>query len=164
MFSAAAWNIRGLNQIPKQTVVQEVVNENGLKVCALLESHVDISKLQSICANVFKGWMWTSNNQYSQGGTRIIVGWDPDSVDLMVINQSDQVLHCQVQMIGVHKTFNCSFIYASNHYVHRRELWNILKLHHQFVAANPWILKGDFNVSLSIEDSISGISGMTIGD
>lgn len=42
MFSIASWNIRGLNRLTKQNEVREVVRENGLSMCAILESHVDI--------------------------------------------------------------------------------------------------------------------------
>nr|GEW94020.1 zinc finger, CCHC-type [Tanacetum cinerariifolium] len=38
-------NIRGLNRTPKQSEVRQVVNENQLSVCVILESHVDISAL-----------------------------------------------------------------------------------------------------------------------
>nr|GEY24077.1 hypothetical protein [Tanacetum cinerariifolium] len=49
MFSLATWNIRGLNRTPKQSEVRQVVNENQLSVCAILESHVDISALSKDC-------------------------------------------------------------------------------------------------------------------
>ena len=52
MYSIASWNIRGLNCTPKQSEVRQVINENSLNVCAILESHVDISKLERVCAKV----------------------------------------------------------------------------------------------------------------
>lgn len=55
-FSVAAWNIRGLNFHPKQKEVQEVVSSNSLSICAVLESHVLLPKLQKICSSVFGGW------------------------------------------------------------------------------------------------------------
>lgn len=132
-------------------------------MCAILESHVDISKLQNVCSKVFTNWVWTSNNQYCQRGTRIILGWDPDYVDVMLLNQSDQVLHCQVRIIAVNKVLFCSFVYAGNKIQHRRELWRSLKMHKRFVDVNPWAVLGDFNVSLNIEDSTRGSSGLCNG-
>lgn len=87
-----------------------MVVDSGLSICAILESHVEISKLQKVCMNVFKNWLWSSNNQYCSRGTRIIVGWDPNVVDLMIISQSDQVMHCQVRMIAENKYFFSSFV------------------------------------------------------
>lgn len=96
MISLASWNIRGLNRAPKQNEVQQVINENKLCICAILESHVHISNLERICSRVFRRWSWTSNSSRSAIGSRIILGWDPDRVDLMVLSFSDQVMHCQV--------------------------------------------------------------------
>nr|GEW06670.1 putative reverse transcriptase domain-containing protein [Tanacetum cinerariifolium] len=57
-------------------------------------------------------------------GCRIIVGWNVDIVDLMVLSQSNQALHVKV----VHGT--------------------------------SWILMGDFNAALNMEDTFSGSSTM----
>ncbi|GKB74189.1 hypothetical protein Tco_0935601 [Tanacetum coccineum] len=51
MYSVASWNIRGLNRTPKQREVRQVINENNLNVCAILESHVDIGKLEKLFVN-----------------------------------------------------------------------------------------------------------------
>lgn len=87
-----------------------MVKENGLSMCVILESHVDITKLQKVCSKVFDRWLWTSNNQYCSRGTRIIMGWDPNEIDVMVLAQSDQVLHRQVRIIRENKMLFCSFI------------------------------------------------------
>lgn len=96
MFSLAASNIRGMNLLPKQKEVQEMVRCNNLGICAILETHVLPSNLQRICNNVFGNWQWVSNSSSCIRYTRVIVGWDPGKVNLMVLNHIDQVLHCQV--------------------------------------------------------------------
>lgn len=162
MFSIAAWNIRGLNVLPKQKEVQEVMVSNGLSICAVLESHVLLPKLQNVCSRVFSGWDWVSNNQQGSRGTRIIVGWDTNRTNLMVLSKSDQVIHCQVFIIAENKSFFCSFSYAGNSHAHRRELWSNLCMHKQMVGNNPWVL-GDFNIGLNIEDHSIGSSGISLG-
>ena len=54
MCSIASWNIRSLNFSPKQREVKQVIFENQLSVCAILESHVRDSKLDKLCASVFE--------------------------------------------------------------------------------------------------------------
>ena len=54
MYSVATWNIRGLNRTPKQSEVRQVIHENHLNVCVILESHVNISKMECLCEGVFK--------------------------------------------------------------------------------------------------------------
>ncbi|GJU66176.1 trichome birefringence-like protein 3 [Tanacetum coccineum] len=68
--SVAAWNIRGLKSVPKQSEVRQVVNENQLSVCAILESRVDLSSLSNVCSRVFKTWDWTSNANLCTKGCR----------------------------------------------------------------------------------------------
>nr|GEX54718.1 hypothetical protein [Tanacetum cinerariifolium] len=48
--------------------------------------------------------------------------------------------------------------YQSNLPAERRVLWSELGLHKNVVRGSPWILMGDFNVALNLEDSISGSS------
>nr|GEX19188.1 hypothetical protein [Tanacetum cinerariifolium] len=106
-------NIQGLNCAPKQTKVQQVVNENHLSVCAILESHVDIAALSKVCSKVFRCWDWTLNASLCAKGCRIIL---------------------------------------------RRHLWSDLGHRKHVVHGVPWVLMGDFNVVLNMEDCYSGSS------
>lgn len=56
----------------------------------------------------------------------------------------------------------CSFVFVGNKHVHRRESWENLKMHKCFVTSNLWLVLGDFNMSLIIEDHSSGTSGITM--
>ncbi|GKA42801.1 uncharacterized protein Tco_0735461 [Tanacetum coccineum] len=89
--------LNGLNQTPKQSEVRKVVNENNLNVCGILESHVDLSSLSKICSNVFWSWDWISNVNHCVKGCQIIVSWNKDVVDVMVIAQTAQVLHVKIK-------------------------------------------------------------------
>nr|XP_043639688.1 uncharacterized protein LOC122610797 [Erigeron canadensis] len=163
MGSIATWNIRGLNRPLKQKEVRQVVNENHLNVCAIIESHMDVSKLFDACKKICRNWDWTSNGGLCSKGTRIIVGWNSDLVDVMVLAQSNQVIHTQITYKVDSKSLFCSFVYADNYYKNRRELWQNLGTHKEFVRGKPWIVLGDFNSSLNLEDSYLGTSSVHIG-
>ncbi|GKA96322.1 hypothetical protein Tco_0818417 [Tanacetum coccineum] len=60
-----------------------------------------------------------------------------------------------------HKFF-VSFVYADNDYIQRRLLWKDLNTHKRFVGVHPWVIMGDFNASLCLEDSSTGSSRITI--
>lgn len=141
--------------------MKEVVYNNKLSVCAILETHVIAPKLKKICDKVFGNWKWTSNQMSCDRGTRIILGWNPNDVYIMILNQTNQVLHCLVNLINDKKQLYCSFVYAANKPIERRHLWKALHLHKHVVSGKPWVLLGDFNVALNIEDSKSGTSGFT---
>lgn len=137
VINVAAWNIRGLNQLPKQMEVRSLIRENHISLCAILESRVAVKTLKKVCSKVFGSWAWTSNGKLCNHGTRIIFGWDHNALDVMVINQSTQTVHCQVTCRSSKISFFCSFIYAANNHYVRRDLWNELIMHKRFVANNP---------------------------
>ena len=162
MYNIASWKVRGMNQPPKQKEVRQIVSENKLCICAVLESHVDSSRLKDLCSRVFFKWHWISNANLCVKGPRIILGWDPNVVDLMLISLSDQVIHSQVFLKDVKKTVMCSFIYAHNRYDQRRVLWDNLRMHKAFVHSQPWCIMGDFNAALSLQDFSMGCSTIDI--
>ncbi|XP_022032521.1 uncharacterized protein LOC110933615 [Helianthus annuus] len=158
-----SWNVRGLNRPLKQSEVRSIVAENKLDMCAILESHVDVSKLAKVCKYVFRNWCWTSNGGLCSRGTRIILGWNPNVFDVMVLFQSDQLMHVQVIFKDSKKLLFCSFVYVENKYQDRRRLWEDLCKHRAFCHDKPWVVMGDFNSALNMEDSLFGSSKLSIG-
>ncbi|GKD29436.1 RNA-directed DNA polymerase, eukaryota, reverse transcriptase zinc-binding domain protein [Tanacetum coccineum] len=162
MYSIASCNIRGLNRTPKQTEVCQVINDNLLNVCAILESHVDIGKLERVCNKVFVKWKWASNSRFCTKGSRIIIGWNDNVVDVVVLSCTSQAIHTQVMHKADSKVMFCTFVYASNSYETRREFWYSLEMHKQFVNTRPWVIMGDFNAALFIEDTFHGSNDINI--
>ncbi|XP_071714513.1 uncharacterized protein [Rutidosis leptorrhynchoides] len=72
------------------------------------------------------------------------------------------VVHCLVTLVNNNKRFYVSVVYAKNYYIHRRSLWDNLFMHTNFVGNHPWVIMGDFNVSLDLDDSSAGGSKVTI--
>nr|GFA02675.1 hypothetical protein [Tanacetum cinerariifolium] len=85
-------------------------------------------------------------------------GWNTDMVNIMVLSQTSQAMHVKI----IHKVTNdiifCTFIYAGNLPSERRYLWSELECHKNVVRGYPWMLMGDFNVALNLEDYFSGPS------
>ncbi|GJR14466.1 RNA-directed DNA polymerase, eukaryota, reverse transcriptase zinc-binding domain protein [Tanacetum coccineum] len=101
-------------------------------------------------------WKWTSNGSICSKGSRIILGWNDDIVDVMIMAQTNQVMHVQINIRADNKSLFCSFIYADNYYVDRHALWNNLTAHASLMRDKPWALLGDFNVALNLEDHSCG--------
>ncbi|GKE59473.1 3-ketoacyl-CoA synthase 11-like protein, partial [Tanacetum coccineum] len=150
----------GLNRAPKESEVRQVVNENHLSVCAILESHVNLSMLSKVRSKVFWSWDWTSNASLCLQGCRIILGWNLDVVSVMVSSQPNQAIHAKIVHKNTLKVLFCSFIYAGNVPSVRRHLWAELGIHKNVVRNMSWILMGDFNVALNMEDIYAGSSRM----
>nr|GEX99632.1 hypothetical protein [Tanacetum cinerariifolium] len=117
--------------------VKDVINDNNLCLCAILESHVANSNLQ---------------------GSGIILGWNPNIVKVVVILYDAQVMHVCVYFKDDKKELIFSFVYAYNQYMQRRDLWRNLTTHKAYFQNRPWCILGDFNVSLSVDDKSTGTS------
>nr|GFB63069.1 hypothetical protein [Tanacetum cinerariifolium] len=109
---------------------------------------------------VFRNWDWISNASLCDKGCRIILGWNKDLVDVLLLTQTSQVVHTKVLHKADDKVLHCSFIYAGNKTIERRTLWADLDLHKYVVWDFPWVLMGDFNVALNMEDSYLGSTKM----
>lgn len=57
---------------------------------------------------------------------RILVCWDPNVISLKVLDQSNQFIHCEVQTIDGNNPFLTTFVYGSNNYLERQDLWHSL--------------------------------------
>nr|GEZ48495.1 hypothetical protein [Tanacetum cinerariifolium]GEZ49250.1 hypothetical protein [Tanacetum cinerariifolium] len=158
---AFASNVRGLNNTPNQDQVIQLLREDNFSLCGFLETHVKQKNLSRICNRVLGNWDWASNISSCTGGTRIIVGWDPSSVRVMVLEQSSQVLHCFVEPLNGDPTFFCSFVYAAIHIIDRRSFWKDLHKHKLSVKDKPWVILGDFNACFDPSERSSGCSKVT---
>ncbi|GJS81519.1 hypothetical protein Tco_0748060 [Tanacetum coccineum] len=144
------------------TQVNKVISENNLSIFAILESHVADSNLHKLCSLVFRHWDWSSNGAWCRKGTRIILGWNHNDVDVMILTQDEQAVHTRIWLKREKKEMFCSFIYAHNKYIQRRSLWNALGHHKNYVRNRPWCLLGDFNATLFLEESTAGSSRIDI--
>jgi len=70
MIQVAGWNIRGLNQTPKQFEVRSLISSQKLKLIALLETKVQERHAAEVAHNVMPFWSWDFNYD-SCGGGRI---------------------------------------------------------------------------------------------
>nr|GEU31156.1 hypothetical protein [Tanacetum cinerariifolium] len=95
-------------------------------------------------------------------GSRIIMSWNQDEADLTIIAQDDQVIHTRIWMKIEKKELFCSFIYAHNHYHHRRVLWKNLGMHKLYVRQRPWCMLGDFNAAFFLDDMVASLASLDI--
>ncbi|KAJ9535818.1 hypothetical protein OSB04_un001029 [Centaurea solstitialis] len=132
--------------------------KGGISICALVETHVRNDVLASTCVSVFGSWKWLSNSQFSQGGTRIVLAWDENIGDIMVLDSHAQFLHCFVKLRGMHEGFFLTIVYGANQLVDRKILWSSLRKAKVLLGTKPWTVMGDFNSMLFPHDGYGGSS------
>lgn len=159
MNSIACWNVRGFNQPFKSKEVRNLIRENEIGLCCILETHVSKKKLNSVFTRLFRDWKWTSNSDLCFKGSRIVIGWDDSVFELMSMFSTDQVIHCLVSDKRSSVHFFCSFVYAANDHIPRRKLWHSIEVFSQLVGESPWMILGDFNATLHLEEIVGGVIG-----
>ncbi|XP_062075585.1 uncharacterized protein LOC133779669 [Humulus lupulus] len=105
-----------------------------------------------VYTSLFSGWCFTNNNPWIDKG-RIIIAWNPRVFSLDIKLCTTQLIHCLVQVPNRTGRFLVTFVYGYNDESFREQLWNDL----QDLAVGitePWMVIGDFNEILSLQDRI----------
>ncbi|GJZ45335.1 trichome birefringence-like protein 3, partial [Tanacetum coccineum] len=82
----------GDKEAPKETKEKQT----NLEYESEVEEMVEINTLANVCSKVFQNWDWTLNAGLCKKGCRIILGWNKDVVDVVVMHQTDQAIHAKV--------------------------------------------------------------------
>nr|GEY81380.1 hypothetical protein [Tanacetum cinerariifolium] len=136
----------------EQELEENGENNNGIKLRNLFDKLNDISyqvdpnsdmgevgitsdktkpdeESDSEVEEVFRNWDWISNASLCDKGCQIILSWNKDLVDVLLLTQTSQVVHTKVLHKAEDKVLYCSFIYVGNKTIERRTLWADLDLH-----------------------------------
>nr|GFB36306.1 hypothetical protein [Tanacetum cinerariifolium] len=157
MYFEKQWEIDRQKEIKDAKIrMRNLIAEEKLQVCAILETHIKSINLKGIYDKVFGSWDWISNSSHSGSGCRIVVGWNNSRVDVIPIITCRECLFCAIENLNNGKKLFCSFVYAANSGIERRALWKELYVSKGIAVNQPWILLGDFNVTLKVEEHSAG--------
>lgn len=117
-----------------------------------MERIIAEDKYQRIVAEALPGWSSIANYEHHRLG-RIWFCWS-DQVTVTLLNKSSQIISCAVQNPVTGEQFICSAIYASNYIGDRQSLWTETRATQGAYShlSMPWILIGDYNVTLSSQE------------
>lgn len=161
MNSISCWNVRGFNQPFKVREMKDLIRENNIGICAIVETRVAKKRVGGIFSKLFRQWEWFSNVESCSKNCRIVVGWDPNCFEVMKLFETEQVIHCLVKQKSSQEHFYCSFTYAANGHIPRRLLWHSLMVFKLLVNEFPWVVIGDFNAILKEEENAGGVVGIS---
>lgn len=82
---------------------------------------------------------------------RIMVLWKEDDLKVQITLKTDQLIHCYVQRRDGKFEGWIIVVYARKNSQARTTLWQDL-LHLQSTIHEPWLVLGDLNVVLSVEE------------
>lgn len=111
----ACWNVRGLNDPLKEGEVRKLISEHRLSLCGLIETRVKEINKGSLLMALAREWKALCNYQCAPNG-RILLCWNlmGKELDLVLLGQSAQVIHCRVSAKS--RAWSCipSFVYGEN--------------------------------------------------
>ncbi|XP_059650595.1 uncharacterized protein LOC132296410 [Cornus florida] len=110
--------------------------------------------------NIAHIWSIVCNYQYSTLG-RVWILWNPMLVSVYPTFTNGQVINCSIWIHSLNTKCLASFVYRANTVVKRVALWKALHIHNE--PGGPWILMGDFNVLLHVNESFGGANRWTKG-
>ena len=143
------WNVRGLNHPLKQKEVVSRIYKMKVEVVCLLETRVKEHKMQGIVDKWFPGWSYLQNYSHAKNA-RIWMLWR-DGVQVSNIAINDQSITNCIQY-NSHTFYFCA-IYGCNESMDRKRLWEHLSYLHSIILDSPWLLVGDYNVTMDPSES-----------
>ncbi|XP_020249388.1 uncharacterized protein LOC109826777 [Asparagus officinalis] len=149
------WNIRGLNKSSKQHLVKLHMQQNSISFMALFEIKIKTNKLPIVTRKIANTWKWYSNDLNSSKA-RILLLWDPNSLEVQIDSQSSQHITCVVRSFDGRIDCFITSVYGHNHLENRRDLWQELKQVSLSAGNKPWILCGDYNTITGSDDKLGG--------
>lgn len=151
----ASWNVRGFNGPRTQDAVVRFLKKHCIDIIGILETKIDeLEDLHHILLTKFSGWRASHNFDLIEGG-RIVICWNPQTVDVKILHRAQQFIHCSAVCRRTLISIQMSFVYGLYSVVARRSLWAGLGNIGRHITS-PWVCLGDYNAYLHPTDKIGG--------
>ncbi|KAL0284424.1 UNVERIFIED_CONTAM: hypothetical protein Sradi_7198100 [Sesamum radiatum] len=127
MINAAVWNVRGLNRRDHQVSVTDLITEHCLHFIGLLETRVAVGNVARATGDAPSLAFYVD---HGGPGNRVWLAWDPNFVDVTVVETGAQFIHCSVFIRSFHSSVFITVVYGVNDVIGRRSCgWNL----HEFL-------------------------------
>ncbi|XP_021738082.1 uncharacterized protein LOC110704583 [Chenopodium quinoa] len=130
----------------------KTVGSESVFLFGLLETKVKTVKFGSVFANFGGDWAVSANYSKHPNG-RIWVIWKPDLFYVDIVEVDAQFIHLKALHKGTGILFWYTVVYGFNNPGLREHLWDRIS-HISSCVNGPWIVGGDFNNVLNIEDRV----------
>ncbi|KAJ8423470.1 hypothetical protein Cgig2_013513 [Carnegiea gigantea] len=146
------WNVQGARSSEFMNVLKEHIGIQQPTILALVETHITGSRAQFVCDRIGYGWCFHVEAQGFRGGIWVL--WRSEDVGVNIIRHHDQYVTIEVNK-QCYNPWLLTVVYASPHITLGETLWREL---HQFdtQCTTPWLLVGDFNKMINLEERNHG--------
>ncbi|CAN1125409.1 hypothetical protein LINPERPRIM_LOCUS10925, partial [Linum perenne] len=147
---ALIWNIRGFNKNVKFKELLNFISRFNLDLVAILEPRVCLINAPDLFSARFPGW--NGDFCYEKDLGKIWLLWKV-GMPVTVLKKTSQFIHVLVDFV---EPFLLTVVYAANTCVERRVLFADIVAFG--VRGLPWLIGGDFNTFLSVEEASNQVS------
>ncbi|BFG40358.1 hypothetical protein CerSpe_266320 [Prunus speciosa] len=148
------WNVRGAASTKFKNNMVELIRSHHMDILFVCEPRISGEKALKIATSLGFSCVEIVDSVGFSGGLWLM--WDDSRVHLDIIGTSDQSITACVSWKD-HSPWLLTVVYANPSGFKREKLWEYL----DFVATChqlPWLLAGDFNEMLGVEDKLGGAS------
>ncbi|KAF7815243.1 RNA-directed DNA polymerase [Senna tora] len=133
-------------------LMRDMIRDNQIDVVALMETRSSGAKAEENMKNIGLDGCFKQDAVGYSGGIWVL--WRTDKVDVEIIWAHHQMVHCRVKFSRENQ-FLCTFVYASPDCYKRDEAWELLRNLSTGIDG-PWLVGGDFNVYLRVDEKKGG--------
>ncbi|XP_070004366.1 uncharacterized protein [Nicotiana sylvestris] len=150
----SSWNIRRLNKPFNQKELKAFLLKNNITLLGCLETKIKPRSVTKVRAKFSRDLKVYSDEAINERG-KIWLLWKEQLVQVNVVIASDQLVHCKVKDKSTQFTCDITFVYGKKTIPERRSLWDQLR-QLQHIMQEAWLVIGNFNSVLSVDDRING--------
>ncbi|XP_044491520.1 uncharacterized protein LOC123215472 [Mangifera indica] len=125
------------------------------------DGNSDQELCESPAINHFGGKIKVDEVDFKREKGRILIGWNKATINLNVIVNDGQYIHCEVKLVKENSSIGLTIVYGSNNPMERKVLWRNLINQSHMMQNTPWIIMGDFN---TIKNPLEKIGGAPWGN
>ncbi|KAL1563065.1 hypothetical protein AAHA92_05572 [Salvia divinorum] len=121
----ATWNVRGMQQLPRQAAIVDFVQKDKIDVVGLLEAKLKKHNYDYFLKNKFNDWK-VVNYFDLINNNRILLLWNPWHVELKIVSVEEQAIHSKIRCLTSNNSFNFTLVYGLHTVPDKRPLWDSL--------------------------------------
>ena len=146
------WNARGLNAPSKKRLLKHNLKYFNSDVIVIQESKLNSLEIDKF-SRMFGVWCFTFHESLGAfGGSGIL--WDPRKVNIKILNCSNNQISGNIQSLKSDHNFTVINVYSPVNNTNKQLVWNEIGQFLDSLENELFILGGDFNMILDINEKI----------
>jgi exonuclease III len=155
MMKIITWNIRGLNGRSKQRILRDCIKAENPDILMLQETKCAGTEAETIFQRIWRECNSISTDSTGASGGLAIL-WNPSNISISKPFSTVGTITAHFEVTGSNQEGAITNVYGPHSQQDKDKLMKRLELIKTLVTTQNWILGGDFNMILSLEEKTGG--------